>query len=79
MFKFIFMFSFGSQNKSNIEHFGHQFHVYTLVWSDTEISLKVDGQQYGKFVGDDFRINGPANASWRSGGNMAPFDQEVRI
>lgn len=41
--------------------------------------MQVDGQSYGKIVADDFRIKGARDAPWRSGGNMAPFDQEVKI
>ena len=29
------------------EHYGNNFHVYTLIWKTNEISLEVDGVKYG--------------------------------
>uniref|UniRef100_A0A1I8MMH2 Uncharacterized protein n=2 Tax=Musca domestica TaxID=7370 RepID=A0A1I8MMH2_MUSDO len=31
------------------EHFGNNFHIYTLVWSNNSISVSVDGRTYGEF------------------------------
>ncbi|KAM7357693.1 gram-negative bacteria binding protein 2 isoform 1-T1 [Cochliomyia hominivorax] len=35
------------QEKSSKEHYGNDFHIYTLTWKSNEITMEVDGVQYG--------------------------------
>lgn len=68
------------QSDSTSQHWGNQFHVYELVWTDNNITLAVDGQVYGLIDGgfkNDKRLaNIEARQRWGEGW-MAPFDKEV--
>uniref|UniRef100_A0A9I3GIT3 GH16 domain-containing protein n=1 Tax=Anopheles farauti TaxID=69004 RepID=A0A9I3GIT3_9DIPT len=71
--------------RSNVkdDHFGDQFHVYGLTWTPEQISLTVDGFQYGT-VRANFRQHGQlqnltqANL-WNAEAPLAPFDREFYI
>lgn len=52
------------------EHWGNQFHTYSLTWTDNSITLAVDGSPYAI-------INGGFNRN--SASAMAPFDKEFYI
>lgn len=66
--------SYVKTTKSN--HFGSDYHVYSMIWSPDEIIFKVDGKEYGKLEGG-FASLYPENENLRKGGKLAPFDQEV--
>lgn len=65
-----------TQNK----HFSDDFHVYSLIWSDRKLELKVDGREYGSIDGgfaNDYSEDLVQKNAWKVGGFMAPFDQDV--
>ncbi|XP_073843544.1 gram-negative bacteria binding protein 1 [Musca autumnalis] len=59
------------------EHFGNNYHVYSLIWKPTELLLSVDGYQYGR-IPSDFK-NTIKETAWNLGGNDAPFDDMFYI
>ncbi|XP_065362113.1 uncharacterized protein LOC135955682 [Calliphora vicina] len=61
----------------NVNHFGDEFHVYTLTWKPDQLILMVDGNEYGR-IETNFkkRINEPI---WSNGEDNAPFDQMFYI
>uniref|UniRef100_A0AAG5DBC2 GH16 domain-containing protein n=1 Tax=Anopheles atroparvus TaxID=41427 RepID=A0AAG5DBC2_ANOAO len=67
----------------NDEHFGDQFHVYGLMWTPDQISLTIDGFQYGT-LRTNFRQHGhqrnltQANL-WNVNAPLAPFDREFYV
>lgn len=67
--------------ESTSQHWGNQFHVYELVWTDNNITVAVDGHVYGVIDGgfkDDERLtNIEERQRWAEGDWMAPFDKEV--
>ncbi|XP_004518426.1 gram-negative bacteria-binding protein 3 [Ceratitis capitata] len=69
-------------------YLGNDFHIYTLVWTENEISVAVDNTEYCKFRPDndgllaDLLRQGdalPNRGLLKSGSKMAPFDQEFYI
>ncbi|KAI8117282.1 Gram-negative bacteria-binding protein 1 [Lucilia cuprina] len=62
---------------SNVEHFGEQFHLYTLTWKPDELILTVDGNEYGR-IKTNFKeiVNEPI---WNKGEANAPLDQMFYI
>lgn len=58
---------------------GHDFHIYELLWTPTEISLSIDGIKYGS-LGTNLRESAivakiKSAINWSSNG---PFDKEVK-
>lgn len=35
------------QQTSSTEHYGNDFHIYTLIWKSNEITMEIDGIKYG--------------------------------
>lgn len=73
----IFFFQSVLQN----EHLGNGYHIYTLIWTDQDISVALDNVVYGTIRGG-FKEYGAQNnisqsSQWSTGGFMAPFDKEV--
>ncbi|XP_011176860.2 gram-negative bacteria-binding protein 3 [Zeugodacus cucurbitae] len=67
---------------------GNDFHVYKLVWSENEISVAIDNDNYCTFnpvrdgIVADMQKDGkelPNRASLLKGSKLAPFDQEFYI
>ncbi|XP_017842219.1 gram-negative bacteria-binding protein 1 [Drosophila busckii] len=63
--------------KRHSAHFGDDFHIYSLEWSNNSLRFSVDGQDYGELL-KGF-ADSDLNASWRRGGEMAPFDRMFYI
>lgn len=62
------------------EHFGNDFHTYSIIWTNSSIRFLVDGLEYGTDTGGYKNLQSIPNAiHWESGTNMAPFDQEFHI
>lgn len=74
-----------AKSTSRVDHWGNDFHNYTVTWSPTSIQMSVDGQLYANFR-DPFctvasqcgNIETQATA-WKRGGLLAPFDQDFYI
>lgn len=69
------------QSVLQTEHLGNNYHIYTLQWTDQEITLALDNIVYGTIRGG-FKEFGASNnishaSQWTNGGFMAPFDREV--
>ncbi|XP_059622331.1 beta-1,3-glucan-binding protein-like [Phlebotomus argentipes] len=65
------------------QHWGADFHEYSLTWTDEMISMAVDGKPYAhfrdKFCDKDHPCNIEHASLWESGSKLAPFDQEVYL
>lgn len=66
------------QSKTFPAHLGNSFHVYELVWTPSEVSLLIDGINYGSL---NFNLRESAMAakikSAVNWANNGPFDKEV--
>lgn len=40
-------YKFDFHQKALPEHFGNDYHIYTLIWKSNEITMMVDGVDYG--------------------------------
>lgn len=56
-------------------HFGDEYHIYALDWSNQSLRFSIDGQDFGELL-TGF-ADSDLNPSWRRGGPMAPFDRMV--
>ncbi|XP_023301714.2 gram-negative bacteria-binding protein 2 [Lucilia cuprina] len=45
------------EQKASKEHFGNDFHIYTLTWKSNEITMEVDGIKYGTITGNLEQLN----------------------
>ncbi|XP_017481410.1 PREDICTED: gram-negative bacteria-binding protein 1 isoform X2 [Rhagoletis zephyria] len=63
-------------NTSQDQHFGETFHIYSLTWNDRQLSLDVDGKNYGTVDGGFAQKANGYNNAWANSNYMAPFDQE---
>lgn len=62
------------------EHFGNDFHTYSIVWTNSSIKFSVDGLEYGTDTGGFKQLRTIPNAVfWENGGTMAPFDQVILL
>lgn len=61
------------------EHFGNDFHTYSMVWTNTSIKFAVDDLEFGTDTGGYKNLPIQYANFWQSGTNMAPFDQEFHI
>lgn len=68
------------QTKANYEHFGNDFHNYSVTWTDSSIEFAVDEEVFGTSY-DVYRDTevGRSRFEWQSGGSNAPFDREFHI
>lgn len=70
------------KNSLRRDHLGRSFHTYSLTWTEEAITLSVDGNDYATLRGGFSRLYKTHNithaASWERGGQMAPFDREVK-
>lgn len=55
------------------EHFGDEYHLYSLIWSSQSLRFLIDDQEYGELLTGFAESN--LNSRWRRGGPMAPFDR----
>lgn len=53
------------------EHFGNDFHTYSVIWTSSSIKFLVDGLEYGTDTGGYKQLKSIANAAyWAAGTNM---------
>lgn len=71
---------FISQIQIGHDHFGNDFHTYSIIWTNTSIKFIVDDLEYGSDTANFKKVKTLPNALyWESGSTMAPFDQEFHI
>ena len=59
----------------NVDHFGNQFHIYSLTWLPDELILAVDGNEYGR-IPTNFKEQ-ITESVWNLGEKNAPLDKMV--
>lgn len=67
----------------NDQHFGDNFHTYSLSWTSRAISVSLDGQVYANFRGP-LKSQAAANnltqtSNWSPNDPLSPFDREFYI
>lgn len=75
-------FQTSTYSQNNPVGYNNGFHRYELEWTDSLVRFSVDGTVMGTVpVGNGFweRGNFTGDNIWRSGDQMAPFDDEVFI
>lgn len=74
---------FMMRNTQGVEHFGNDYHIYSLLWTPKVISVAVDNMTYAIFIGNiknkAERENIPSARNWDGNSDLSPFDKNFYI